>query len=296
MKIDYAQLRALTAILRSGSFDAAAAELGVTQSAISQRLKSLEDRIGAKLVHRGQPCTGTDVGRRLAAHMDHVGLLEADLARTLGRGKESPSARLRLAINADSLATWVPAALAALDGLQFDIVVDDQDFSVDWLRKGEVTAAVTAESRPAPGCDVHPLGTLRYVATASPAFIARHFPQGVDGQALARAPMLRFDEKDALQDTWLAQNAGSIDMPPFHRLPSSEGFAEACRLGIGWGMTPEVQVRADLEAGTLVPLRPDTHLDVALYWQVSRLLSTPLADVTRAIRRAARSILLPPAI
>ena len=296
MKIDYAQLRALAAILRSGSFDAAATELGVTQSAISQRLKTLEDRIGTKLVHRGQPCTGTDAGRRLAAHMDHVGLLEADLARTLGRRDDSPTARLRLAINADSLATWVPAALAALDGLQFDILVDDQDFSVDWLRKGEVTAAVTAESRPAPGCDVYPLGTLRYVATASPTFIARYFPQGVNAPALSRAPMLRFDEKDALQDSWLARNAGAIHPPPFHRLPSSEGFAEACRLGIAWGMTPEMQVRADLEAGTLVPLRPDTHLDVALYWQVSRLLATPLADVTRAIRRAARSTLRPPTI
>ncbi|MBR9843250.1 MAG: LysR family transcriptional regulator ArgP [Rhodobacteraceae bacterium] len=293
MTFDYIRLQTLAAILRTGSFDAAAADLGITQSAVSQRLKALEEQVGARLVLREHPCLGTDAGRRLAAHFDHVGLLEADLISALGTESKSSAARLRLAVNADSLATWFPAALASIPGVFFDIVVDDQDFSADWLRKGEVTAAVTAEARAAPGCDCHPLGILRYVATASPAFMARHFPHGVTPEALARAPMLRFNEKDALQDTWLTRNAGLDRLPPFHRLPSSEAFAEACRLGIAWGMAPEQQIRDDLDAERLVPLLPRAELDVPLYWQISRLLAKPLQDMTRAIRQAARTTLLP---
>ena len=57
MPFDPNQLAALTAILRTGSFDHAASELGVTSSAISQRLKMLEDQVGAAL--EGAPsCNG----------------------------------------------------------------------------------------------------------------------------------------------------------------------------------------------------------------------------------------------
>ena len=144
MKLDYAQLQALAVILHTGSFEAAALELGVTQSAVSQRLKSLEDRVGTLLVHRGQPCTGTNTGRRLAAHMTNVGLLEQDLSRDLGALVPGQGTPVRIAVNADSLATWFLPALAKVDGMLFDLVVDDQEYSADWLRRGEVTAAITS--------------------------------------------------------------------------------------------------------------------------------------------------------
>ncbi|MDA5555174.1 LysR family transcriptional regulator ArgP [Shimia sp. MMG029] len=291
MQLDYAHLTALAAILRSGSFEAAAADLGVTQSAISQRLKTLEERVGMPLVLRGSPCRGTETGRRLAAHLDQVGLLEGALARDL-KALSPRSARLRIAVTADSLSTWFLTAAAQVPDLLFDLVVDDQDFSADWLRRGEVVAAVTAHEAPIAGCDSTPLGAMRYVATASPAYIARHFPSGVTAEAIATAPVLIFDEKDRLQHIWMAQNIGVSPTPPSHRLPSSTGFVEACLLGLGWGMNPEPLIRPHLDSGALRPLIADTTYDTPLFWQSSRLLASALAPLTQAVRRVASQQLI----
>lgn len=295
--LDYAQLSALAAILRLGSFEAAAAELGVTQSAVSQRLRTLEDRIGQPLVLRGQPCTGTEAGRRLARHAEEVGLMETALADTIGGLPGGGRRPLRIAVNADSLAGWLVPALAAaqqaMPDLLFDIVVDDQDHSGDWLRRGEVSAAVTAQAAPPHGCNSHALGALRYQATASPAYLSRHFPEGVTADALRRAPMMTYDGKDGLQMAWLRREIGEGPRPPSHYLPSTQGFIDAARAGLAWGMNPEVLIRDALARGDLVPLIPDRPLDTPLFWQVSRLVAPAIAPVTRAVRATARDLLEP---
>lgn len=299
--IDYAQIRALAAVLRAGSFEAAAADLHVTPSAISQRIRALEESVGTVLVIRGQPARPTDAGARLARHAEEVGLLEHLLAADLGLASDdTPGAAitLRIAVNADSLATWLLPALAAAGtqarGLLFDLAIDDQDHSEDWLRRGAVSAAITARPGPVQGCDSHPLGRLRYRATAAPAYMARWFADGVTAAALARAPAITFDAKDRLQGEWLHTVTGRRSGYRSHRIPSSQGFVEAARLGLGWGMNPEALVRADLDAGHLVELLPDRPLDVALHWQVSRMTGAALAPLTDAIRAAARRALITP--
>ncbi len=292
--MDYTQLATLAAILRSGSFEGAAAELGLTQSAVSQRLKALEERIGAQLVHRAQPCSGTDAGRRLAVHADNVALLEHALDDDLRALSPRPQTRIRVAVNADSLATWFVNAMAMLPDHLFDLVVDDQDFSADWLRRGEVMAAVTALESPAPGCDCRPLGTLEYTATSSPSYMARHFPDRITPEAMARAPMLLFDQKDHLQKHWMKRYLGKVFTPPHHGLPSSTAFVEASLHGLGWGMNPTALVKDHLRAGTLVPLLPNAPYETPLFWQTPRLLGTALAPITQAVRKAARDVLAPP--
>lgn len=288
--LDYAALAALEAVLRTGSFERAAAELGVTSPAVSQRIAALEDRIGAVLVVRGRPCTPTPAGRRLARHVEEVGLLERALAEDLGRPRDA--ARIRIAVNADSLATWfLPALRGAGEGLLFDIVVDDQDHSAEWLRLGEVIAAVTAQSAPVQGCDHLALGRLRYLATASPDFAERWFPEGPTAEALARAPALSFDANDRLQHDWAARAAGRPVALPVHRLPSATAFVEAAELGLGWGMNPEVLVRDRIAAGRLVMVGPEP-LDTGLWFQWSRRLGPALAPLRAAIRQAAARVLV----
>lgn len=282
---DYAALEALAAVLTTGSFEAAAARLRVTPSAVSQRVKALEERIGAVLVIRGAPCTGTAEGLRLARHAEEVALLEAGIA-----APEAPPV-LRIAVNADSLATWVLPALAAVPERLFDLVIDDQAFSAEGLRRGEVVGAVTATARAVPGCDVVRLGSLRYLATASPAFIRQHFAGGVTAETLAAAPALVFDAKDALQSDWVRQVTGQSPALRAHRIASSTAFVTAAELGLGWGMNPEPLARAAIMAGRLMSLRPEP-LEVPLYWQSARRLRAPLAPLTKAIREAARRVLL----
>ncbi|PTE13899.1 LysR family transcriptional regulator ArgP [Pseudogemmobacter blasticus] len=290
--LDPAQLAALAAVHRRGSFDLAAAGLNVTPSAISQRIKALEETTGTLLIRRGQPCTATAAGLRLIRHHDEVALLESRLTQDLP-GLTPTTATLRLALNADSLATWVLPALAAVPDVLYDLVIDDQDVSLDWLRKGEVVAALTGHPGPVQGCETLPLGALRYRATASPAFAARWFPQGLTADALRQAPSIRFSDADRLQDRWAAQATGTARPGPLpaHRIASSQGFVEAALLGLGWGMNPEALVTAHLAAGRLVDLAPETPLDVPLYWQFTRLVAPALAPLTRAIRdHAARAL------
>ena len=287
---DPAQLAALAAVHRRGAFDLAAAELHVTPSAISQRIKALEEQTGTLLIQRGQPCRATEPGLRLIRHHDEIALLEHTLARDLGLTPGRTT--LRIAVNADSLATWVIPALAATDGLLFDLVIDDQDVSQDWLRRGEVVAAITAHPGPLQGCDTIPLGVLRYRATCTPAFSDRWFPQGVTAETLLQAPTITFSDADRLQDLWAGRQTGSRRALPTHRMASSHAFVDACLAGLGWGMNPEPLVAPHLAQGALVELVPDTPLDVELNWQFTRLAAAALSPVTEAIRQAARRSLV----
>lgn len=293
MLLDPNHLSALSAILRHGSFEAAAAELSVTPSAISQRIKALEDRVGASLIHRGTPCMGTPAGLRIAQHAEDIGLLEAKLARELTLDQATGPARVRVAVPADVLATWFIDAMAKVDGLLFDLVVDDQDHSAEWLRRGEVSAAITVGSQLVAGCDAVELGAMRYLATASPAFVANWFADGVNAHTLGCAPCLTFNRKDGLQKLWVSQRTGQRLSPPSHFLPSPQGFVDAAIAGMGWGMNPVGLARQALEDGGLVPVLPDTPLDVTLTWQVGRVLSPALAPLTKAVKQAATHSLLP---
>jgi LysR family transcriptional regulator (chromosome initiation inhibitor) len=288
---DPRHLEALAAVVRTGSFEAAAAVLSVTPSAVSQRIRALEEQVGAVVVARVQPARATAVGARLVRHAEDVGRLAREVVTDLGLAAGGPP-RLRIAVNADSLATWILPALAEAGEALFEIVVDDQDHSAELLRRGEVAAAVTAAAAPVQGCDAVLLGALRYVATCTPGFRDRWFADGVTPQALGASPSLIFDEKDTLQHRWAEAATGRRLLLAGHRLPSSTAFVEAALLGLGWGMNPEPLVRDHLAAGRLVSLVPDMPLDTPLVWQASRIGRATLAPLTAAVRRAARKALV----
>ncbi|KGJ03592.1 LysR family transcriptional regulator, chromosome initiation inhibitor [Paracoccus halophilus] len=288
--LDYAALAALSEIVRRGSFEAAAAALGVTPSAISQRIKGLEERLGQVLIHRGPPATGTGTGLRLVQHLDQVRLLEQSLGS--GLNPETGPASLRLAVNADSLATWFPPVMTALP-VHFDLVIDDQDHARDWLRQGQVSAAISSDADPVPGCDATPLGAMRYQALATPEFIARHFTHGVTETALKAAPAITFNVRDALQSRWAQQVTGRRLHLTGHMVPASEPFARAVELGLGWGMVPDSMSQRARDAGRLRPLIADRALDVPLYWHVQRAMAPALAPLTAAIRKRAAAELRP---
>jgi LysR family transcriptional regulator (chromosome initiation inhibitor) len=294
--LDYTSLFALAAVVREGSFERAARALHVTPSAVSQRIRLLEERVGCALVVRGQPCTATDTGRSLCQHADRVRLLEQDLHDNLPALAPSGVARatLPIAVNADSLATWFAPAVATFAAqapVLVNVAVDDQDHTAEWLRSGGVLAAVTAHATPASGCNSRPLGSMRYVAAASPTFVARHLSAGVDAQSLAQAPSLEFNTKDTLQTRWVQGVCGQHVELPKHTLPSSTAFVTAALAGMGWGMLPDALAAPHLATGTLVELVPDTPLDVPLHWQQARATSAWLDGLTREVLAAAREAL-----
>ncbi len=296
--LDYSSLHAIAMIAQTGSFEKAARILNVTPSAISQRVKHLEERLGTVLIVRGSPCTATPQGEWLCRHIERVSMLEQDLLSHLPglADPDGPRRRvtLHVATNADSLATWFIKAVSAFSknsDYLLNIAVDDQDHTAQWLKRGRVLAAVTSLGKPVQGCHVTPLGSLRYLATASPDFMRRHFRQGVTLENLASAPALIFGQKDRLQDLWIRQTLQQETDYPTHCLPSVESFVEACLSGMGWCMNPEPLVRKHLQRGELIELVPETSLDVALFWQTNRLASERLTSLTQNIVKEASKVL-----
>lgn len=293
--LDLAQLRALAAVIAEGSLGAAARVLHVTPSAVSQRLRALEVATGRVLVVRGRPARVTPSGEVLLRLARQVDLLATDAAAELGDPDGGPDTRppaLPIAVDADSLATWVLPALAPLAGsLCLDLRREDQERTSALLRDGSVVAAVSADAAAVPGCSSTPLGAMRYRAAASAVFTRRWFPDGrASAAALAVAPVVVFDRddglQDGLQDAHLRARAPAA-RPPRHHVPSSADFLAAVRLGMGWGMLPTLQADDLLAAGELVDLDPTAAVDVALHWQRWRLRSPGLDAVDAAVRAAA---------
>ncbi|MBB3999814.1 LysR family transcriptional regulator ArgP [Aureimonas pseudogalii] len=286
---DYALLRALAEVIAEGSFERAARRLGLTPSAVSQRVKLLEERTGTALVVRGQPCRATEAGRRLCRHAGEVALLEGGLRADLGAlVPQGPRPTIRIAVNADSLATWFLPALAGIEDRLFDLVVDDEEHTTERLRRGEVMAAVATTPGPVAGCSSRPLGSLVYEASASPAFAARWFADGVTPQALGQAPSLLFDAKDRLQDRWIESLFGEAPPRPVHRVPSSQGFVDAALAGLGWGLNPRALAGPHVAAGRLMALAGGHSLAVPLFWHWSRAVGPALKPLTDAVTREAR--------
>ena len=296
--LDYASLAAVAAVVREGSFERAARVLNVTTSAVSQRVKHLEERLGSVLIVRGQPCRATDMGRLLCSHVEHVGLLEQELRGALPRlvqsGGREDRVTLRVAVNADSLGTWFIGAMARfVDGEKalVDIALDNEEHTVEWLRSGEVLAAVTAHAQPVQGFNSLSLGRLSYLAVATPEFVRRHFPDGVTAAALNSAPSLKFNHKDRMQAQWARRVCRREVELPAHWFPATQAFLDACLAGIGWGMNPASSVREHLESGALVELVPGRTVAVPLYWQHTRLQVPMLNRLTDAVVTAARGAL-----
>ncbi|MDP2242936.1 LysR family transcriptional regulator ArgP [Pseudomonas sp.] len=293
---DYKLLAALAAVVEQAGFERAAQVLGLSQSAVSQRIKLLEARVGQPVLVRATPPAPTEIGRRLLNHVQQVRLLERDVQTQVPALDEGGvPERLRIALNADSLATWWAAAVGefcARYKLLLELLVEDQDVGLKRMRAGDVAACVCATDRPVAGARSQALGAMRYRALASPEFITRHFPLGVTPTALTQVPGIVFGPDDLLQHRYLAE-LGVADGFMHHLCPSSEGFVRLALSGLGWGLMPEQQVLNELARGELVELIADRPIDVPLYWHHWRNGGELLNSLTEHLRKVAGGCLVP---
>ena len=289
-------LECLAAIVEEGGFERAAVRLSITQSAVSQRLRSLEVQVGTVLIVRSRPLKPTSAGRLLLKHAMQMRLLRADLERDLkdlapgvsGGGRDEE--RISIAINADSIATWALPALTALacQGLAMEIITDDQEFTHEWLREGQVLGCVTTLKQALRSCKMVPLGAMRYVAVADPDYAARHCPKGLSPQNFRTLPFIAFNRKDGLQLEFIGRtlNLKRVALSQLY-VPSSEGQVRAVMAGWGVSVLPELQVRSHLNSGRLVNIAPGHVLPVELFWHCWNLDSAVLDALTAALTDAA---------
>jgi LysR family transcriptional regulator, chromosome initiation inhibitor len=304
MPLDPRQLDAFAATIDSGSLSAAARGLRITLAATSLRIKALEDALGQRVLVRGKVARATPAGQALLSHIKQVRLLEADLAHTLQPARhatEGQHTSISVAVNADSLASWFfPGVLAALQRhrLTLDVVVDDQDHTLEWLKNGDVVGCVTTLSVALRGCVAEPLGTMRYRCVAAPAVQARLVggtkkQMGIGLHQLVKEPAIVFNRKDSLQDQFLQTCFGLADLAyPRHYIPAVDAYHDALVNGLGWGMEADIQSAPFLANGTLVDLFPSQFVDVPLYWQHWQREAPQAARLTLAIKAAAKQYLL----
>jgi len=292
-------LECLAAIVEEGGFERAAVRLSITQSAVSQRLRALEAQVGTVLLVRSRPLKPTAAGRLLIKHAMQMRLLRADLETDLHEltpdsGNSREEERISIAINADSISTWVLPALGPLvsEGLPLEIITDDQDFTHEWLREGQVLGCVTTLKKALRGCKVLPLGAMQYVAVASRDYARTHCPQGLSAHNFRQIPFIAFNRKDDLQVEFVGRALGLRRVALSQRfVPSSEGQVRAALAGWGATVVPELQVRDLLAQGELVNLAPQVSLPVSLYWHCWNLHSVVIDRLTAALAGAAAKAL-----
>ena len=295
-------LECLAAIVEEGGFERAAVRLSVTQSAVSQRLRALEAQVGTVLLVRSRPIKPTSAGRLLIKHAMQMRLLRADLETDLhdltpsGSGSREED-RISIAINADSIATWALPALGPLvsEGLPLEIITDDQDFTHEWLREGQVLGCVTTVKQALRGCKVQSLGAMHYVAVAQADYARAHCPQGLTAHNFRDIPFVAFNRKDDLQTEFVSRALGLRRVTLSQRfVPSSEGQVRAVLDGWGASVVPRLLVQGLLDSGVLTDLAPQLELPVALYWHCWNLDSDVIDRLTRALAAAAKQALKTP--
>lgn len=282
MQYDYDSLLALDAVVREGGFDAAAKSLDVTQSAVSQRIKQLEEKIGSVLIVRGRPCVPTEVGLQLCQHFEQVTLLQHELADRMDGLIDKAgvnAATIRIGVNNDSLASWFPhvmkRAVRELN-VQIELIPDDQEHTEKSLKSGDALAVITDVEKPVPGCRRISLGAMDYIAVASREFYDEHFSEGVSLKTLENTACLAFNRKDNIQKQWMEMCFGETTPTKTHMVPSYEGYVACCLNGTGWGLVPGDAGKPHLKSGALVELVPNQRIQISLHWQSSTQSSETL--------------------
>jgi DNA-binding transcriptional LysR family regulator len=245
------ELDALRALRDTGTTGRAAVRLRITQSAVSKRIKALEERVGRPLVE--------PAGRRLRlTPAAEVLLAEADpLLQRLGEvlaGGVDGVRTLRVAASHSLLASWLPAALhaalARTPGVDLDLRVHRGPAVLEWLRAGDLDLAVCAEGDPDPSLAIVPLGDEPMVIV--PSGLVPFVREGV-------VPVITIEPHSL---TWSVL-AGRIrarsprwgwTVAPVRTIESFPAVVQLARAGFGHGLVPlPLALAAGVPAEVCVP-------------------------------------------
>jgi len=295
LKLDNKLLHALAVVVRDQSFERAATSLFITQSAVSQRIKQLEQLVAQPVIIRSQPLVATDIGKQLISHYHQVMQLEADLLPNIFNEDSHSPVTLNLATNADSLATWLIPALSPLINAHFiecNFLVADENHTIDKLKDGESFGAISLEPQAIKGCQVTPLGDMNYILVASPQFQETYFSDGINQESLRRAPGVAFDHKDNMHIRFIEQQYGLKQGEyPLHTARSSEAFVTLAEHGAAYCLIAELQIRSLLASGALVNILPEYQLVETLHWHRWAMLKGIHEKVSQAIIREGQAML-----
>lgn len=265
--IDYSLLRNLDLVVKQKGFYRAAQILGISQSAISQKIKKLENQCGVQLITRNSPPHLTEYGQKLTGLLYHVNIFEHDI---LNSGTDESIITIPIAVNSDTLATWlIPALCGFLENpsIRLDIKIDDENKNLHRLLKGEIVGCISSQSQAIIGglCDY--VGTLDYIFCATPEFSFRYFSQGVSKEKLLKAPIISFNHDTDMHHRFLQQYFGIVPGTlQSHIVSSSEAYVAMLLRHLACCMIPKQQISSELASEKIINLSPELEQKVRLYW------------------------------
>jgi|SRR3989338_514831 len=287
--LHYDQLEALEAVAKERSFQKAAGSLFISQSAISQRIRQLELSVGQPVLVRSPVIQPTLIGQQLLAHLRQVRLLEGSLKEKLPfqkRGAQFQS--IAIALNTESLSTWFIGAIRSVaieQKILLELLIDDQDRTINYLRTGKVWGCVTSVAQPPHGCISTFLGEMIYKCVATPQFVKKYFTKGINGKTLLNAPAAIYGEYDEMHDAYLGHlfKTYKNGRPKQHFVPSPQGLVQFAVEGLAFALLPSLSVDTFLKQEKLVNLLHDKPLKLKLYWQMQELQTEVTEKISKAI-------------
>ncbi len=293
--LDYKLIEAAAQVVALGSFERAARALHITQSAVSQRIRALEQQLGQPLIVRGPPPQPTECGRALIRHYEQVRALQGEFEQELDMPRRTPHwQKMAVALNNDSLYYWFIDALLPLlksKRLLLDLLVADEQHTAALLRSGKVAAAISCRAEAPNGCSSELLGGMEYLCVASRRFRS-YFEAGVTPAVLQQAPHINFDANDTLHGEYLARhfNLDGAAAPCFNA-PSARAFLALTLAGAAYALIPAIEARPYIRSGRLIEVAPGKTVSRSLYWLSWQLKPVLHSEVSAAVVGHARSVL-----
>jgi LysR family transcriptional regulator (chromosome initiation inhibitor) len=294
-RFDYKLLHALSMVMQEQSFERAANALHISQSAVSQRIKSLEEWVAHPVIVRGQPIVPTPIGQQLLSHYKKVQQLESVLLPELMPDESVNAVKLSIAVNADSVATWflgVMTPLLKAHPLELNLLIDNEARTLEKLKSGEALAAVSIRKQALGGYQSFELGEMEYIMVATPEFQQRYFTGGITVESLRLAPGVSFDPRDDMHIRFIEQHYGlKAGSYPRHTVRSSEAFVEMAKQGVAYTLISKLQIVDELQSGELINIMPDKSLVEVLYWHCWVMVRGIYKTVSQQIVKGAREVL-----
>jgi molybdate transport repressor ModE-like protein len=256
---DLALLPVFARVARMGSFTAAAKELGLSKSVVSEHVSALEERCGLRLLERStRRLRLTQAGEQVLAATDRAMDAVDDVARVVEEHRSAPVGTLRIATTHDlgpRLVAPVAAALAAKHpALYVEVVADDvrRDLIADGFDVG-VRLGAPLDS----GYGLRRFDTVPEVIVAAPAVAARHASKASPAD-LAGAPWVRHSLLPRGETIVFTGSPGELRVAVKFRAEANTGDGVRGLIlgGAGLGLLPMHIAADDLQRRTLVRLCP----------------------------------------
>ncbi|MBK6612925.1 LysR family transcriptional regulator [Ottowia sp.] len=255
------QLRVFLRVADSGGFTSAADQLDLPRPTVSLAVQQLEERLGARLLHRTTRRVSLTADGQALHERARVLVADAEeLVQQFRPPGEALSGRLRVDLPSRIARRLVAPALPGFFERHpaVELELGSSDRAVDLVHEG-IDGALRVGEMPASSLVARPLGLLKLINCASPAYLARHGTPAVPADLARHRAVNYASPSSGHVAAWEWTEDGqlrALPMPGAVTVNNAEAYVACCLAGLGLIQIPAFDVREHLAAGELVVVLP----------------------------------------